>query len=56
MTTIDGPDGISASTDKNIPMITEKIPINVATTTNERIKHKGGFWKITAQELQIFEY
>lgn len=33
MTTIDGPDGISASTDKNIPIITEKIPINVATTT-----------------------
>ena len=33
MTTIDGPDGISASTDKNIPIITEKTPINVATTT-----------------------
>ena len=32
-TTIDGPEGKSICTDKYIPKTTEKIPINVATTT-----------------------
>ena len=27
---------------------------NIATATDKRIKRKGGFWKTTAQELQIF--
>ena len=30
--------------------------LNIASATNKRIKRKGGFWEITAQELQIFEY
>ena len=30
--------------------------LNIATVTNKRIKHKGGFWEITAQELKMFEY
>ena len=31
-TTIEGPDGASISTDRKIPIITESIPITVATT------------------------
>ena len=29
--------------------------LNIATATNKRIKHKVGFWEITAQELQVFK-